>query len=264
MGSAAAVAAIVRPPVADDEDAAVRRRGLELDERRALAGADDPVRLLQQPARGVGHPLGAGRVLERRAEHLRRRRRRRPRRRSAPRSLSGPRVPGRRPSRREASTCGRKRAAVPRYSEPMRKVIRKFFADRGTHLAAMIAYFALLSFVPLLFLALSLLGLAGRFDESSFLIHELEQAFPGTSLDTILKAVRVGPEELGDARDRRRRRAALERALALQRARVGVQHRLRPPEPLLPAREGARQPCCSSARSSSCSRASSSGRSGST
>ena len=73
----------------------------------------------------------------------------------------------------------------------MRRVLRKFFADRGTHLAAMIAYFALLSFVPLLFLALSLLGLAGRFDESSFLIHELEHAFPGTSLDTILNAVQT-------------------------------------------------------------------------
>jgi membrane protein len=71
----------------------------------------------------------------------------------------------------------------------IRQTFAKFFADRGTHLAAMIAYFALLSFVPLLFLALSLLGLAGRFDESSFLIHELERAFPGTSLDTILKAV---------------------------------------------------------------------------
>jgi membrane protein len=72
----------------------------------------------------------------------------------------------------------------------MRRVLSKFFADRGTHLAAMIAYFALLSFVPLLFLALSLLGLGGRFDESSFLIHELERAFPGTSLDTIIRAVR--------------------------------------------------------------------------
>lgn len=71
----------------------------------------------------------------------------------------------------------------------MRATFAKFFADRGTHLAAMIAYFALLSFVPLLFLALSLLGLAGRFDESSFLIHELERAFPGASLDTILHAV---------------------------------------------------------------------------
>ena len=38
----------------------------------------------------------------------------------------------------------------------------KFFRDRGTHLAAMIAYFALLSFVPLIFLALALLGLADQ------------------------------------------------------------------------------------------------------
>ena len=50
----------------------------------------------------------------------------------------------------------------------MRAIFAKFFADRGTHLAAMIAYFALLSFVPLLFLALALLGLAGRVDESSY------------------------------------------------------------------------------------------------
>ena len=41
----------------------------------------------------------------------------------------------------------------------------KFFADRGPHLAAMIAYFALLSFVPLLFLTVSLLSLAGRAEE---------------------------------------------------------------------------------------------------
>ena len=40
----------------------------------------------------------------------------------------------------------------------MGAVLRKFFADRGTHLAAMIAYFALLSFVPLLLLSLALLG----------------------------------------------------------------------------------------------------------
>ncbi len=37
-----------------------------------------------------------------------------------------------------------------------RDLWRKFFTDRGTHLAAMIAYFALLSFVPLTFLSLSL------------------------------------------------------------------------------------------------------------
>jgi membrane protein len=67
--------------------------------------------------------------------------------------------------------------------------LSKFFADRGTHLAAMIAYFALLSFVPLVFLALALLGLFGRADESSYLVEELNDAFPQTSIDTIVTVV---------------------------------------------------------------------------
>jgi membrane protein len=71
-----------------------------------------------------------------------------------------------------------------------RQLVRKFFADRGTHLAAMVAYFALLSFVPLIFLALSLLGLAHRAEPSGFFIRELKHAFPGTSLDSIIKLVR--------------------------------------------------------------------------
>ena len=65
----------------------------------------------------------------------------------------------------------------------------KFFADRGTHLAAMIAYFALLSFVPLTFLALSLLGIAGRPSEQSFVVRELSKAFPSVSIDEIVKTV---------------------------------------------------------------------------
>jgi membrane protein len=65
----------------------------------------------------------------------------------------------------------------------------KFFRDRGPHLAAMIAYFALLSFVPLTFLALSLLGLTGRADESSDLVTELKRIFPGTSISGIVAAV---------------------------------------------------------------------------
>jgi membrane protein len=71
-----------------------------------------------------------------------------------------------------------------------RALFAKFFADRGTHLAAMIAYFALLSFVPLTFLALALLGLTGRADESSFLVRELKRAFPGTSVGDIVRLVR--------------------------------------------------------------------------
>jgi membrane protein len=70
-----------------------------------------------------------------------------------------------------------------------RALVAKFFADRGTHLAAMVAYFALLSFVPLVFLALSLLGLAHRADASDFFVRELKRAFPGSSLDSILTLV---------------------------------------------------------------------------
>jgi membrane protein len=70
------------------------------------------------------------------------------------------------------------------------RVLSKFFADRGTHLAAMIAYFALLSFVPLLFLALALLGLAHQADEGSFFVRELSKTFPKASIDSILRAVR--------------------------------------------------------------------------
>jgi len=73
----------------------------------------------------------------------------------------------------------------------MREPFGKFFADRGTHLAAMIAYFALLSFVPLLFLALALLGLFGRADESSYLVTELKRALPGSSVSSIVDVIRA-------------------------------------------------------------------------
>jgi membrane protein len=72
----------------------------------------------------------------------------------------------------------------------VRTVLTKFFSDRGTHLAAMIAYFALLSFVPLLFLALALLGLVHQANEHSFFVRELSKTFPRTSVTSILRAVR--------------------------------------------------------------------------
>jgi len=78
-----------------------------------------------------------------------------------------------------------------RLGELLRGVSSKFFADRGTHLAAMIAYFALLSFVPLLFLSLSVLGLVNRADAGSFFVRELQRTFPSTSVDSILRAVRA-------------------------------------------------------------------------
>ena len=62
----------------------------------------------------------------------------------------------------------------------IRETFSKFFADRGTHLAAMIAYFALLSFVPLLFLALSLLGLVGPRGRVELPRHRAEEIFPAS------------------------------------------------------------------------------------
>ena len=73
----------------------------------------------------------------------------------------------------------------------LRRTFAKFFADRGTHLAAMIAYFALLSFVPLLFLSLALLGLAGRANESSYFVTELQRIFPGASISSIVALIRT-------------------------------------------------------------------------
>lgn len=75
--------------------------------------------------------------------------------------------------------------------EAFARLSHKFFSDRGTHLAAMVAYFALMSFVPLLFLALALLGLAGRADESSFFVTELTRMFPGSSVRRVVDIVQT-------------------------------------------------------------------------
>ncbi len=71
----------------------------------------------------------------------------------------------------------------------MHEPLRKFFADRGPHLAAMIAYFALLSLVPLIFLALALLGFFGRVDESTYLVRELDNTLPSASISQIVGVV---------------------------------------------------------------------------
>ena len=70
-----------------------------------------------------------------------------------------------------------------------RELFTKFQADRGPQLAAMIAYYALLAFVPLMFLSVSLLGLFGRVDESTYLVRELSRMFPESSVSTIGRGV---------------------------------------------------------------------------
>jgi membrane protein len=72
---------------------------------------------------------------------------------------------------------------------PFNQPVAKFFADRGPHLAAMIAYFGLLSSVSLIFLALALLGFTGRAEESSYLVRELRHLFPSQSITDIVRVV---------------------------------------------------------------------------
>ncbi len=73
---------------------------------------------------------------------------------------------------------------------PVRATFAKFFNDRGTHLAAMVAYFALASFVPLTFIALALLGLTGRANERSALVTYLKDILPAdSSVENIVRVV---------------------------------------------------------------------------
>ncbi len=67
--------------------------------------------------------------------------------------------------------------------------LHRYFADRGTHLAAMIAYYGLLSLVPLLFLLLWPLTLLGRQGDSSFLIRQVRETLPNQSIGDIVSTV---------------------------------------------------------------------------
>jgi membrane protein len=74
---------------------------------------------------------------------------------------------------------------------PIVAAASRFFEGRGTHLAAMVAYFALASFVPLIFLALAALGFSGQVSASSALVSYLQHIFPGQSVDQIVSVVRT-------------------------------------------------------------------------
>jgi membrane protein len=71
----------------------------------------------------------------------------------------------------------------------VRATFDRFFVERGTHLAAMVAYFALASFVPLIFLALSVLGFLDQANSSSALVSYLEDIFPDQSVESIVNVV---------------------------------------------------------------------------
>jgi len=76
-------------------------------------------------------------------------------------------------------------------------VMSKYLRDRGPHLAAMVAYYALLSLVPFLLLTASLLGFAGHVSPSSYLIRELAHILPGQSAHDLLHTVRAIQRDAG-------------------------------------------------------------------
>jgi membrane protein len=76
-------------------------------------------------------------------------------------------------------------------------IVSKYLRDRGPHLAAMVAYYALLSLVPFLFLMASLLGLAGSVSPNSYLIRELAHILPGQSARDLLDTVHAIQSDAG-------------------------------------------------------------------
>jgi membrane protein len=69
-------------------------------------------------------------------------------------------------------------------------IARRYFGARGPHLAAMLAYYALLSLFPFVFLAASLVSAIGRPEETSALLRDLSHVLPGTSAKDLAKLVR--------------------------------------------------------------------------
>jgi membrane protein len=85
-------------------------------------------------------------------------------------------------------------AHLRRASHP---IISNFLDDRCTHLAAMVAYYALLSLIPFLFLVLSVIGWFGEPTESSFLIEQLQRILPGQPVDDLVTLVERLRENAG-------------------------------------------------------------------
>jgi membrane protein len=69
-------------------------------------------------------------------------------------------------------------------------ILRRYFGARGPHLAAMLAYYALLSLFPFVFLAVSLVSAIGRPEESSAFLRDLSHVLPGTSAHDLARFVR--------------------------------------------------------------------------
>lgn len=69
-------------------------------------------------------------------------------------------------------------------------LVAKFFGDRCTHLAGMIAYFGILSVIPATFLMISALAWTGGLEVEGYVVTQLRYALPEQSFETIVELVR--------------------------------------------------------------------------
>jgi membrane protein len=75
-----------------------------------------------------------------------------------------------------------------------------FYRDQGTHHAAALTYYALMSLFPLLLLAVSLLGVLGEFPSTyNSIIHHLRGVVPETTLAPLDSALRAALRSRGTA-----------------------------------------------------------------
>lgn len=108
---------------------------------------------------------------------------------------------GRRPARFNAPM--KRSRIVGRGMQPVHAasaILRRYFGSRGPHLAAMLAYYALLSLVPSVFLAASLVSAIGRPAESSAFLRDLSHVLPGTSahdLALFVQSLEANATEIG-------------------------------------------------------------------
>ncbi len=67
-------------------------------------------------------------------------------------------------------------------------MVHRFTSNRSTHLAGMIAYFAIFSIIPGLFVLFSVLAMAGHLEDSGWIINQLVALVPGNAARQIVAA----------------------------------------------------------------------------
>jgi membrane protein len=81
-----------------------------------------------------------------------------------------------------------------------KRTVVSFYDDQGTHHAAALTYYGLMSLFPVLLIALALLGLIGEYPRTyNAIIHYLQHVVPATTLAPLNNALRVALQSKGTA-----------------------------------------------------------------